>query len=94
MPHAFLAAGQHMRVKHELSIINNERNVDFGADANSGAPGGFDQREEHVAHFSVWSLSFCCRGLRWCDHLFQASDRELRPNLVFPACSGAEWSIV
>jgi len=40
-----------MRVKHELSIINNERNVDFGADANSDAPGGFDNREEHVAHF-------------------------------------------
>jgi len=35
--YAFLAAGQHMRLKCDLSIINNERNVDFWADADSAA---------------------------------------------------------
>jgi hypothetical protein len=57
--YAFLAAGQHMRSKCQLSIINNERTTNFLADADSGALGGSTAQENMVAHLRTitWAAS-------------------------------------
>jgi hypothetical protein len=61
--YTFLAAGQHMRLKYHLSIINNERNADFWADANYGFSGAIDDVGEYVAHLQP-GLSCVCATRR------------------------------
>ena len=85
-----LGAGQHMRSKYELSIINDERNAVFWADAFRCSR-GFDDMGKRVAHLQP-GLSRCS-GVSACAGAITCFRSLTAPEFAVPVLFGTSWGI-